>query len=72
MLSDREKELVRRLAAQDDTVRSECKAIYSRHFREFVHTGRKSVEMNFLLEVFTKTPDLVLRSAYRRQILGKG
>jgi len=68
-LTDAEKALIKRLAEQDNTVLAECETVYAAHYKEFIKTRRKSVEMNFLLEMFTKTPAAMLRSKYRKQIL---
>ena len=69
LLSDDERLKVHMLALGLNTYRADCEEILKKYSREHFQQGRKSVEMQFLSEVFSKSPDLMLRNSYRKQIL---
>lgn len=71
MLTDNDKAVVKKLAEGDLQVRPDAEKIYFKHIKEHVDGGRKSVEMNFLSEVFNVSPDYGLRSMYRKKILAQ-
>lgn len=69
LLNEDERLVVHMLALGDKTYRAQGEAILMKYSRERFQQGRKSVEMDFLSEVFSKSPDLMLRNAYRKEIL---
>lgn len=71
VLTGADKKVVRRLAEGDKTARDAAEVIYLRNIAAHVEGGRKSVEMNFLSESFNASPDLILRSTFRKQVLSQ-
>lgn len=71
MLTETEKAIVKKLAEGDLQVRPDAEAIFYKHIKAHVDGGRKSVDMNFLSEVFNVSPDYGLRSMYRKKILAQ-
>ena len=71
MLTDIEKTVVKKLAEGDLQARPDAEIIFFKNVKEHVDGGRKSVEMNFLSEVFNVSPDYGLRSMYRKKILAQ-
>lgn len=69
MLTELQKSVVKRLAKGDVQLKDEAKIFYHENIKTHFDSGRKSVEMNFLTEVFNASPDLTLKALYREQVL---
>lgn len=69
LLNEDERLVVHMLALGDNIYRAQGETILMKYSREHFQLGRKSIEMQFLSEVFSKCPDLMLRNKYRKEIL---
>lgn len=66
-LNSTEKDIVKNFAKHDVGI-EQCKVIYFKYLR--LIGSRGSLEMNFLSEVFSVSPDLSLKARLRKQIIG--
>lgn len=63
-----EREIIRRFAAGDTSLREEAIRIHRLHLR-LSGVRRGDAHFNFMSEVDNKCPDLMLRARYRREVL---
>lgn len=73
LLTDEEKAVVRAIAEGISSVNivAEAQRIFRKYAKPRFSEGKKSVEIDFLSEVFNQVPDLALRAQYRKKILAQ-
>lgn len=69
MLTNEEKNVVRRFAEGDKTARVDAEKIYMACIQDHKLSGYRSDEMNFLSEVLKPFPDYMMISFYRNKVL---